>query len=110
MATKRPKLNKDSKELVLKEYDKGVSPANLAEKWGVHPTTIRRWIRESGRNTNRFSHTTELDKDVKVQLRNVLSKFDINNLDLVISELDKNFLIEPRQDLEDEDFPVIILG
>jgi uncharacterized protein YjcR len=97
------------KEEILKQYDKGETPVNLATKWGVHPTTIRRWIRSSGRSKAKFSHTTNLDKESKVQLRNILLKYNVKDLDSVISELDTHFIIETRKTEEDKDFPIIIL-
>ena len=106
MATKL-KLDKD---IVLKEYDNGESPANLALKWGVHPTTIRRWVRESGRANNKLSHSNQLSMEVKVQLRKILVNTNKDNIDTIISELDKNFLIELRDKEIDKDFPIIILG
>jgi transposase-like protein len=105
----KPKLNDDFLKEIVKEYDSGVTPADLAKKWGVHPTTIRRWLRSSGRELSRLSHSMELDREVKMQLRNILSKFNVKKADILISELDKHFLIEPRQEEHDSDFPIINL-
>lgn len=98
-----------NKEKILEEYDSGVTPANLAVKHGVHATTIRRWVRDSRKTNYTFSHTVNMDKDVKTQLRSILSKINSNNLDTTISKLDQTFVIEPRQSEDDVDFPVIIL-
>ena len=94
---------------MLEEYDSGETPTNLAIKYGVHPTTIRRYLRDNNRKLGRVSHTIAMDTKVKVELRKVLSQLNINDIDIVISELDKNFLIEQRTDTYDEDFKVIHL-
>jgi chemotaxis receptor (MCP) glutamine deamidase CheD len=103
-------LNNEVIHILLDEYDRGESPASLAIKYGVHPTTIRRYLRNNNRKLGRVTHATLIDTDVKVEMRKVLSKFNIKNLDIVISELDKNFLIEKRMNTEDDDFKIINLN
>lgn len=105
-------FNSEVIDIIIDEYDKGETPANLALKYGVHPTTIRRYLREHNRRLGRLSHTTIIETDVKVELRKVLTQFNVKNLDIVISELDKHFYIERREinGSEDDDFKVIHLN
>ena len=44
-----------------------------------------------------------------MELRRVLSKFNIDNVDILISEIDKHFIIEKRQREEDSAFEIIHL-
>ena len=101
------KVNRSSIEEILVRYDNGETPADLATSFGVHPTTVRRYLRQSGRELSRITHTTEIDNEVKLELRKILSKFKIDNIDIVISELDKYFNIEKKEDKIDEAFNII---
>ena len=103
------KVNNDTIEEILKRFDSGETPADLATSYGVHPTTIRRYLRQNGRQLSRVSHTTEIDPDIKLELRRVLSKFNVDNIDILISEIDKHFIIEKRQGEEDDAFQIIHL-
>ncbi len=103
------KVNNDTIEEILKRFDSGETPADLATSYGVHPSTIRRYLRQNGRQLSRISHTTEIDQDIKMELRRVLSKFNVDNVDILISEIDKHFIIEKRQREEDSAFEIIHL-
>lgn len=97
-------------DLIVNEYNSGEAPANLAKKYGVHPTTIRRYLRKSlKRDLGRLSHTTIIADDTKNELRRVLSSFQVKNVDILISELDKHFIIEKRNDDSENYFRVIHL-
>lgn len=103
------KVNNDTIEEILRRFDSGETPADLATLYGVHPSTIRRYLRQNGRQLSRVSHTTEIDQDIKIELRRVLSKFNVDNVDILISEIDKHFIIEKRQEEEDDAFQIIHL-
>jgi hypothetical protein len=103
------KVNTETIKEILDRYDSGETPADLATSYGVHPTTIRRYLRDNGRELSRVTHTTEIDPDVKHELRRVLSKFNVDNIDILISEIDKHFIIEKRQGEEDDAFEIIHL-
>lgn len=103
------KVNTETIKEILDRYDSGETPADLATSYGVHPTTIRRYLRNNGRELSRVTHTTEIDPDVKQELRRVLSKFNVNNTDILISEIDKHFIIEKRQGEKDDAFEIIHL-
>ena len=103
------KVNSDTIEEILKRFDSGETPADLATSYGVHPSTIRRYLRQNGRQLSRVSHTTEIDQDIKIELRRVLSKFNVDNVDILISEIDKHFIIEKRQWEKDDAFEIIHL-
>ena len=103
------KVNSDTIEEILKRFDSGETPADLATLYGVHPTTIRRYLRQNGRQLSRVSHTTEIDQDIKIELRRVLSKFNVDNVDILISEIDNHFIIEKRQGEKDDAFEIIHL-
>lgn len=103
------KVNNDTIEEILKRFDSGETPADLATSYGVHPSTIRRYLRQNGRQLSRVSHTTEIDPETKLELRRVLSKFNVDNVDILISEIDKHFIIEKRQEEEDDAFQIIHL-
>lgn len=102
------KLTEEQIEELIKEYDEGFgeSPANLSKKWGVHPTTVRRYLRENGKSSPRQSHRVLLGEREKVLMRKILVNFRVNNLDKLISELDKYFEFTERE-REDEDFIII---
>lgn len=103
------KVNSDTIQEILKRFDGGETPADLATVYGVHPTTIRRYLRQNGRQLSRVSHTTKIDTDIKLELRRVLSKFNVDNVDILISEIDKHFIIEKRQGEEDSAFEIVHL-
>lgn len=101
MANKKIK-DKNTIDLIVNDYNSGEAPANLARKYGVHPTTIRRYLRDTlKRDLGKISHTTIIKADVKNDLRRVLSSHKVSNIDALISELDKHFIIEKRVDSED---------
>lgn len=101
------KMNTKTIEDILSRYDNGESPANLANSYGVHSATIRRYLRSNGRTLLRESHITEIELNVKFELRRILSKFNIENTDILISELDKHFLIDLRPEEGDDAFEII---
>lgn len=101
------KINTKAIEDILNRYDNGESPANLANSYGVHPTTIRRYLRSNNRTLLRESHITEIEPNVKFELRRILSKFNVKNTDILISELDKHFLIDLRPKEDDNAFEII---
>lgn len=103
------RTNKETLEELLKRFDCGESVVDLATSLGLHPTTIRRYLRKSGRKLARASHTNLLGNNVKLKLRKVLTEQGVGNIDILISELDKNFIIENRQEDEEEVFKVIDL-
>lgn len=109
MAKLAKKINKNRIEEILKKYDSGETPADLATEYGVHPTTIRRYLRNSGRNLSRVSHKTKIDPEIKNELRRVLKDHDIKNIDILISDLDKHFILEKRQGERDSAFEIIHL-
>lgn len=96
-------------EEVIREYESGNSPTNLAEKWGVHPTTIRRWIKRAGKTRQVFSTPNNIDEEAKMTLRKILLKYNIENIDEIIMDITSEFYIEIKEDKQDEDFPLIIL-
>ena len=100
------KLDDTQLDTILTQFNNGESPSNLAEKYGVHPTTVRRYLRERGRDPLRMSHQILIDTQTKLQLRKLIQGFTHVSPDLLISELDKHFLIKLR-DSEDKDFPII---
>jgi transposase-like protein len=94
---------------ILKEYDSGnVTPADLAEKYGVHSTTMRRFLREHGRKLGRIAHSELLSSQVKTKLKRVLVDHNIKNVDALVSALDENFIIELREQV-DSSFEIIQL-
>lgn len=103
------KLSKKQIEELLKEYDEGfgLPPTDLSKKWGVHPTTIRRYIRENKSTPSVCSHFVRTKTSDKVLLRKILVENRVKNVDKLISELDKHFTIQRREIEEDEDFPII---
>jgi hypothetical protein len=100
------KLKSDEIQQLLQGYDSGVAPADLALKLGVHPTTILRYLRSNGRKTSRIAHTTLISTKAKVALRRLLVKYKIQDIDLLISDLDENFIIKSREK-KSEDFKII---
>lgn len=98
----RRKLDEEQVRNILTEYDFGYSPSSLAEKYGVHYTTIRRYLRESGRETGRIAHHVLLSPKEKLLMRKIMSGFGIPNPDFLISELDKHFTFQIREDGDGE--------
>lgn len=99
----RKSLNEQEIQEVIKKYDKGfgTSPANLSKEYGVHPTTIRRYLRQSGESSSEESHRVLLSERDKTLMRKVLVELRVKNPDKVISELDRRFEFKERQ-VEDE--------
>lgn len=105
---KKKLSNKIVKEL-LERYDNGETPADLAISYGVHATTIRRYLRKNGRKLLKISHPTEISYPVKLELRKILIKYNVNNIEDIISELDKKFIIELKKEDKDDAFNIIFL-
>lgn len=103
------KLKNNSIEELLIEFDNGKTPANLAVKYGVHPSTLRRYLRVNGRKLGKIAHSSNLDSETKIELKRILVKYNVKNLDSLISELDESFNLEIKESTEDADFPIIDL-
>lgn len=103
-------LSNEQIDEIIKKYDKGfgASPANLSKEYGVHATTIRRYLRESGESIRQESHRVLLSDRDKVIMRKILAELRVKNPDKVINELDKHFEFKERK-IEDEDFITIHL-
>lgn len=101
-------LSEEQINQLIKEYDEGFgeTPANLSKKWGVHQTTIRRYLRERGLLERRQAHRVLLGDKEKVLLRKILLDYRVSNPDKLIMELDRHFELKKRE-LEDEDFIII---
>lgn len=93
---------------VVEEYKLGATPSSLAEKWGVHPTTILRWIKKELDIKPKISNPSNMDKVSRLELRKLLVNLNLDNVDLIIRELDSNFDIKLKQ-TKDEDFEVILV-
>lgn len=105
---KKKLSNKIVKEL-LERYDNGETPADLAISYGVHATTIRRYLRKNGRKLSRISHPIEISYPIKLELRKILIKYNVDNIEDIISELDKKFIIELKKEDKDDAFNIIFL-
>ena len=105
----KKKLNNKIVKELLERYDNGETPADLAISYGVHATTIRRYLRKNGRKLLRISHPTEISYPVKWELRKILIKYNVNNIEDIISELDKKFIIELKKEDKDDAFNIIFL-
>lgn len=101
------KFNSETINEIIIKYDSGENPADLAMTYGVHPTTIRRYLRQQGRKLSRISHQTDIEPAVKQELRRVLAQFNVDNIDILISEIDKHFIVESRQGENDDAFEII---
>ena len=93
---------------VVEEYKLGATPSCLAEKWGVHPTTILRWVKKELDLKPKISNPSNMDKVSRLELRKLLVNLNLDNVDLIIRELDSNFDIKLKQS-KDEDFEVILV-
>lgn len=83
----------------------GFSPAELATHFNISVSTVSRILKKSGRVVRaREAHRVLISNKVKSKLIRILSGYGVNRPDLLISDLDKNFLIELR---EEEDFEII---
>lgn len=100
----KKKCSNDSISQLLAEYDSGISVAKLATKYKVHEATIRRYLRQNGRELNKLSHTLYMDNKARIEIKKLLSS-ELSVEELIV-ELDQHFYIESRQQLEDEDFKV----
>ena len=99
------KLNLEQRMLMLTMFDNGDSPASLARYFKVSASTVSRHLQINNRKVvTREAHRVLIDDKVKSKLRRILSGYGIDRPDILISELDKNFLMEER---EDEDFEII---
>lgn len=61
-----PRINEDSRNLVLKEYRDGLSIIELSQRYCIDPTTIRKWLKKYNvpdNGTGRFSQIYELSDD-----------------------------------------------
>lgn len=103
------KVNNNTIQEILNRFDSGETPADLATSYGVHPTTIRRYLRNNGRELSRVSHSTEIELEVKVSLKRLLAKFNVTDIDAIINEIDRQFIIEMRQGEDDDAFHIIHL-
>lgn len=101
-------MNRSIIQSVVDEYKLGASPQELAEKWGVHPTTILRWIKKEFNIKPKISNPPNMNKTTKLELKKLLESFNIHNVDSLIQELDSNFSIE-YMETKDEDFEVIFV-
>lgn len=101
----KSKINQEAIENLLEEFDMGETPANLAKIYNVSASTISRYLKKNGRKVEvREAHRVLISDKVKSKLRRILSGHGISNPDILISELDKHFLIEER---EHEDYEII---
>lgn len=104
------KFSEDELSMIVKQYNDGMSLDDIASKQGVHPSTIRRYLKEGGVELGRMAHSTHLGKREKMELKRILSKFNGNNIDFIVSDIDKRFDISFRPDNEqDSDFEIVIL-
>lgn len=99
------KLTLEQRELLLSMFDNGSSPADLARYFKVSASTVCRHLQNNDRKVvTREAHRVLMKDRVKSKLRRILSGYSVSNPDILISELDKNFLMDER---EDEDFETI---
>jgi transposase len=101
------KLNIDDVAKLVADFNGGETQANLSKKWGVHPSTIRRYIRQVQPTKVKPAHRVLISRKDKVTLRRILLDFSIPNPDKLISEIDRHFKLSARE--EDEQI-VIKLG
>lgn len=101
-------MNKSIIQSVVEEYQQGASTVDLATKWGVHPTTILRWIKKEIDIKPKMAKPSNMDGVTKRELKKLLASLDIKDVDLVLDKLDSNFELRFK-DTKDEDFEVIIL-
>ena len=97
------KLSDVSIKTMLLMFDNGKSPADLAKIFKVSASTISRYLKEFGRVVKlRESHRVLIDDTIKTKLRRLLSGYGISCPDILISDLDKHFIIEIREEEETE--------
>lgn len=101
-------MNRSIIQSVVEEYKLGASPTSLAEKWGVHPTTILRWVKKELNVKPKIANPSNMDRVTKLELRKLLENLNIQDVEQVISELDSNFNIKQKE-TKDEDFEVIFV-
>lgn len=98
------KLSDSQIEQLIKEYDGGfgATPSDLSAKYNVHPSTIRRYLRQAGKKLRKSSHRVLLKESDKFLLRKILVNNRVKNPDKLISELDANFVFSKREEKESE--------
>lgn len=93
----RKKLDSEKLEVFLSLFDSGETPTNLALKFGMSASTVSRYLKKHHRCTEyRTSHHVLINDIVKSKLKRILSERNIADVDLLISDLDREFLIEVR--------------
>ena len=100
------KLNPDE---VLMEYRGGMSPEDLALKFKVHPSTIRRYLRESGVKLGKISTPKGMDEHTKYELKKLLIKLDVplQKVSDILTELDLRFKIDLKNILTNQIVEII---
>ena len=102
-------LSPEQIEQLVKLYNNGygASPANLSKTFGVHPTTIRRYLRQAGEVLREPSVQSSLAYKDKLLMRNILLNCKVSHPDKVIKELEKEFTFSRKE--KDEDYTVFNL-
>lgn len=97
------KLSNNQIKALIKEYDNGfgATPSDLSAKYNVHPSTIRRYLREAGETLRKSSHKVLISDSDKFLLRKILVNNKVKNPDKLISELDSKFIFSRREDKEE---------
>lgn len=97
-------------ENLISDYDRGLSVAILSDKYNVHPSTIRRYLRDAGRKLFRPEKSgTKTPQDVRIRLEIILENYNIECKNELIKELNSNFYMEVKKD-EDTIFEQIEIG
>lgn len=92
------KMSLEQRLKMLEMFDSGESPANLAKIFNVSASTISRHLHNNNRVVvTREAHRVLISDKVKSKLRRILSGHGVDRPDFLISELDKNFRIDERE-------------
>lgn len=93
------RLTSEQQYELLDLFDSGkYTPADLARKFQISPSTVSRHLKRNNREIKtKESHQVLINEIVKSKLRRVMSGYGISNPDFLISQLDKEFTIQLRE-------------